>query len=205
MRRALLLMTFLLLPAVSFAQTEPRFEITPTVGYRFDGEFDAASDFPVSLDLNVRIDEGASFGVLFDVPLNSNWSLEFLANRQESSFVVDEGLFTPEEELGDVTVSYYHAGFLYQWGPGQVRPFITAAVGLARIDPDFPEVEGENRFSGSLGGGVKIFFAENVGLRFEGRGYWADLETGFEGRYNRFDSEEGLYQGEVSAGLIIAF
>jgi opacity protein-like surface antigen len=203
MRRAIVVLCLLLIPAAAMAQTR-RFELTPMVGYRFNGEFQADSDI-FNRNLDVRIDEGAVFGVIFDVPLTENWQLELLANRQNSSFIVDEGLFTPEQDLGDVTVDYFNAGFLYQWGPGQVNAFVSGGIGLARIDPDFPEVEAENRFSGNLGGGVKILFAPNIGLRLEGRGYWVDLDTGFEGRYDRFDSDEGLYQGEASAGLIIAF
>ena len=206
-RKALFLAFLLTVPAMApmaMAQTH-RFEITPTASYRFNGEFEADSDFPLDDNLDVRIDEGPAFGVIFDVPLNPNWQLEFIVNRQDSTFIVDEGLFTPERELGDVAIDYYHAGFGFQWGPGQVNGFVSGGLGFARVDPDFPELETETRFSGNLGGGVKIFFAENIGLRVEGRGYWVDLESGFEGRYDRFDSDEGMYQGEVSAGLIIAF
>jgi opacity protein-like surface antigen len=204
MRRAIFVLCLLLLPAAAASAQTRRFELTPTVGYRFKGEFQANNDL-FNRNLDVSIDEGATFGVIFDVPLTENWQLEFLANRQDSSFIVDEGLFTPEQNLGDVTIDYFSAGFLFQWGPGQVNGFVSGGVGLARIDPDFPEVAAENRFSGNLGGGVKILFAPNVGLRLEGRGYWVDLDTGFEGRYDRFDSDEGLYQGEASAGLIISF
>jgi hypothetical protein len=206
MRRAIFVVCLLLLPALpgaAMAQTR-RFELTPTVGYRFKGEFTADSDL-FNRNLDVRVDDTATYGLIFDVPLTENWQLELLANRQNSSFIVDEGLFTPERNLGDVTIDYFNAGFLFQWGPGQVNGFVSGGVGLARIDPDFPEVEAENRFSGNLGGGVKILFGPNVGLRLEGRGYWVDLDTGLHGRYDRFDSDEGLYQGEASAGLIIAF
>jgi hypothetical protein len=206
MRRAIFVLCLLILPAlpgVAQAQTR-RFELTPMAGYRFKGEFTADSDL-FNRNLDVRVDDSPTYGLIFDVPLTENWQLEILANRQDSSFIVDEGLFTPERNLGDVTIDYVNAGFLFQWGPGQVNGFVSGGVGLARIDPDFPEVAAENRFSGNLGGGVKILFSPNIGLRLEGRGYWVDLDTGFRGRYDRFDSDEGLYQGEASAGLIIAF
>jgi hypothetical protein len=202
MRKALLPVLLLLLPAAALAQSH-RFEVTPTAGYRFDGELNVDGDFLDERD--VRIDEGGVFGVIFDVPLSPNWQLELLANRQNSEFIVDAGLFTPERRLGDVTVDYFNAGFLFQWGPGQVNGFVSGGIGLARIDPDFPEVEAENRFSGNFGGGVKIFFAENVGLRVEGRGYWVDLDTELRDRDHRFNSDEGLYQGEASAGLIFSW
>ena len=203
MRKSLILVGLLLIPAAALAQSH-RFELTPYAGWRFDGEFNVDSDFLDERD--VRVDEGSSFGVIFDVPLNPNWQLEFIANRQNSEFIVDAGLFTPEQSLGDVTVDLVNAGILYQWGPGQVQGFLSGGLGVARIEPDRDDVEAESRFSGNLGGGVKIFFAENVGLRFEGRGYWVDLETDFEDDHrDRFESDEGLWQGEASVGLILSW
>lgn len=209
MRRAFLLFLFLL-PAAAFAQPgylDPgRFEITPFAGYRLEGDFDASSrDSIFSRDLNVEVEEGAVFGLILDIPLNASWQIELLANRQESSFIIDEGLFDPETELGDVTLTYLHAGLLFQWGHGQVNPFITGSIGLARIDPELDELDADDRFSASFGGGVKIFLADNVGLRLEARGYWTDLGTGFDDRFDRYDEGDGLFQGEGSLGLVFAF
>jgi opacity protein-like surface antigen len=204
MRRALFLSALLLLPAAGLAQTG-RFEITPMAGYRLDGDFDARSSSSFDPDLNVQVDESATYGVTFDIPLNENWAIELLANRQQTSFEVDEGLLAPAAELGDVDITFLHAGIVLQWGLGQVNPYLTASGGIAHIDPKFNELDADNRFSASLGGGVKIFFSENVGLRLEARGYWTDLDTGFRDRYDRYDEGEGMTQGEGSVGLIIAF
>lgn len=205
MRKALLTLALLLIPA--FAAAQPgTFEITPFAGYRLGGEFDASDEDFFDTDLDAEIEESAIFGVIFGIPLTPNWKLELLANRQESTFIIDEGLLSPTIELGDVTVSMYHAGLAFEWGLGQVSPFIVGTLGLARIEPDFPELNAENRFSASLGGGAKIFFSQNVGLRLEGRGYWTDLGTDWDDRYDRYDSEgDGLFQAEASAGLIFAF
>ena len=210
MRRAAFLFLFLL-PAAAFAQRgyieAGRFELTPYAGYRLQGDFDASSSNDAFGDLNVEVEEGGLYGVLLDIPLNRNWSIELLANRQESTFIIDEGLFDRETELGDVTLTYAHVGLLYQWGYGQVNPFITGSLGLARIEPEFDELDADDRFSTSFGGGVKIFLADNVGLRLEARGYWTDLDTDFEDddRFDRYDENDGLFQGEGSIGLIIAF
>lgn len=205
MRKSLTLAALLLIPAAALAQTH-RFEITPTVGWRFDGELNVDDDF---LDeSNVRVDEGEAFGVIFNVPLTPNWQLEFIANRQNSEFIVDPGVFTPERELGDVTIDLYHAGISFQWGPGQVQGFFSGGLGLGRIDPDNSDLETESRFSGNLGGGVKIFLAENVGLRFDGRGYWVDLATDFDDHDHHDDDfgyNEALWLGEASVGLIISW
>jgi hypothetical protein len=206
MRRAFFTFAFFLLPAVTFAQAH-RFEITPIAGYRLEGDFDARSDDVFDRDLNVQVDASAAFGLIVDIPLAPSWQLEILANRQSSEFVVDRGLLTPSSTLGDVDLTILQAGLLFQWGRGQVNPFITVAAGLTRIDPQFDDLSSDDRFSTSFGGGVKIFFSENVGLRLEARGYWTDLDTGFDDhdRRDRYDSSDGLYQGEGSAGLIIAF
>lgn len=210
MRRAVFLFLFLL-PAAAFAQRgyieTGRFELTPFAGYRLQGDFDASSSDGAFGDLNVEVEEGGFYGAIFGIPLNRSWSIELLANRQESSFIIDEGLFDPEDDLGDVTLTYAHVGLLFQWGYGQVNPFITGSLGLARIEPEFDELDADDRFSTSFGGGVKIFLADNIGLRLEARGYWTDLDTDFEDddRFDRYDEGDGLFQAEGSVGLIIAF
>jgi hypothetical protein len=204
MRRVLFALALGLIPAVALAQPV-RFEITPFGGYRLKGDFDARSSNTFDPRLNVKIDDSAVFGATLDIPLNRNWQLEILANRQRSSFIVDQGLFEPTNTLGDVDLTMVHAGFLLQWGEGQVNPFITASAGVTHIDPKFHELSSDNRFSASLGGGAKIFFNPNIGLRLEARGFWTDLDTGFRDRYDRYDNRQGLYQGEGSVGLIIAF
>lgn len=204
MRKALFAFV-LLLPALAYAQPS-EFEITPFAGYRLGGEFDASNEDFFDTNLDAEIEESSIYGVIFGIPLSRDWKLELLASRQESAFIIDEGLLSPTTELGDVTLSFYHAGFAYEWGLGQARPFLFGSAGLARIEPDFPELNAENRISGSLGGGVKVFFSENIGLRFEGRGYWTDLGTDWEDRYDRYDDDSGgLFQAEASAGLILAF
>ena len=206
MRRALFALVFLipLIPDLAAAQTR-RFEITPYVGYRLSGEIENSADIGFDFRSDVEIDEGASFGVMFDIPLNENWQLELLANRQSTSFIADEGLLSPSENLGDVDLGLYQAGFLLQWGEGQVSPFVVATLGLARLEPDFPELDAENYLSGSFGGGIKVFLAENVGLRFEGRGTWLDLETDFDNRYDRYDSDGVTWLPEGSAGIIFSW
>lgn len=203
MRKTLFIL-LLLVPAGLLAQgSGQRFELTPFVGYRLNTDFEAVSgDF---FDADVEIEESATYGVILDIPLGeSGWKLELLANRQESTLIVDEGLLEPTLELGDIDLGIYHAGLLYQWNAGgQVEPFIVFSGGITRLEPDFAGVSAENRVSGSFGGGVKVFFTDNVGLRFEGRGYWTDIDDAEVS--DRWDAEDALFQSEASAGLIVAF
>ena len=203
MRKILSFLALLLVPALALAQRS-RIEITPFAGYRLAGDFNAPSSDSF-LRLGAKVDESALYGVTLGVPLNEHWRFEVTANRQSTSFTVDEGFLTPETKLGDVDLTMIHAGFALEWGEGQVKPFLLASGGITRIDPKFQELSAEDRVSGSLGGGVKILLNDNLGLRLEGRGYWTDLNTRFHDRYSRYDSNEGLYQYEASAGLIFRF
>ena len=206
MRRALfaLVLLFPLIPAAAAAQVA-RFEVTPFVGYRLSGEIDNSADIGFDFRSDVEIDEAPTYGLIFDIPLSPNWQLELLASRQNTSFIVDPGLLSPSEDLGDVDLGLYHAGFVLNWGEGQVNPFAVATLGLARLEPDFVELDAENYLSGTVGGGVKIFFSENVGLRFEGRGTWISLDTDFDERYDRYDSDGVTWLPEGSAGVIFSW
>lgn len=204
MRKALLLTVLILVPSSVLAQPH-RFEVSPVVGYRFDSDFD--TDDGLFDERNVQVDEGTMFGLIFDVPLNPFMQLEFIANRQNTRFTADPGLFTPERDLGDVTIDLFHAGILIQWSPGQVVGFFSTGLGIGHIDPDLPDLESETRFSGNFGGGVKIFLAENIGLRLDGRFYWVDLGS-FDDHDHHHDDDfdsNGLFQGEASAGLIFSW
>ncbi len=191
--------------AQAFAQAQ--IQITPIAGYRTSGSLSAA-DRDFLDDANVEVDRSSVFGVIVDIPFGrSGFGLELLANRQESALTIDPGLFEPTETLGDVELTYVHGGIYYEWQGGQVVPFIAATGGVTRIDPKFSGVEVEDRASASFGGGVKIFFNQNFGLRLEGRGYWTDLNTRIRDDRRRRDSsvDDALYQGEASVGLIFAF
>ena len=196
------------LPFASHAQP-PRFELVPFAGYRTGGDIVAQDDRRLDgLDVDVEIDESSVYGLLLDVPIHPNIQVELLANRQRSALRTDEALFVGGQEIGDIDVAYYHAGLLWQWGRGQTNPFVVFSAGLARLDPDIPGANAEDRFSAALGGGVKIFFDRHLGIRLEGRGYWTQLDENRDDRCCRrrddFD-DDYLYQVEGTAGLILAW
>jgi hypothetical protein len=202
--RRLLFAILLLVPAAAFAQGAG-FEITPTAGYRFSGGVTAYDNEGNRQGRDLKVDSGGAYGVSLDIPIGYRWQLELLGNHQSTSFRLDHGLFNPSTDLGDVDLDYYQVGLMYNWGRGQVNPFFGASLGIARIQPKFTALPAENHFAGTLAGGVKIFFSRNVGLRLEARGYWSNIDTGINTGGHRSNSNEALYQGEGSAGLILAW
>ncbi len=195
----------LLLPATASAQLGGRFEITPTLIYRGVGDVDV-EDVDI-FDDSLEIDEGSAFGLVVGIPLGNVVTLELLANRQETELLADDGLFSNETVIADVDIDYYHVGVAFEFGGGQVHPFVAASLGVARITVDLPGTTDEDRPSGSLGGGVKIFFGEHFGLRLEGRGYYIALDDD-EDRDNdddRWENEDSVTQAEASVGLIFSW
>ena len=85
--------------------------------------------FPVDVD----VEDATAFGARFEVPLSDWIAIELLASRQQTEFVEDEGFFGGDVSLLDVDISYYHAGVVLQWGPGQVKPFVVTGLGVGQI------------------------------------------------------------------------
>ena len=206
--KKLLILALILLPAVASAQYRRRaaVEVTPFAGYRWGGTIEA--DQSPIFGEDVEVDDASSYGLTLDIPVGYNFAFELLASRQNSTFITDEGLFGGDEELADVTVSYYHAGVIWHLDTPsrEVRPFLTLSLGTASLDPDIEGVSSESRLSGSFGGGAKLMFSDHVGVRLEGRGLWIDVAEDDDDDCWRCDEEsEAMTQGEVSAGLVVRF
>ena len=210
MRRALyaLVLSLSLVPTAAVAQGA-RFEVTPFAGYRLSSEVEDFADIGFDNPSDVEIDESPTYGLIFDIPLSRYWQLELSASLQNTAFSADEGLLSPSEDLGDVDIGLYQAGFVLQWGDGQVHPFAVASLGLARIEPDLVALDAENYLAGTFGGGVKIFFSENVGLRLEARGTWIDLGTDFNDHHHNDYYDDYNYDvtwlPEAAAGVIFSW
>ena len=209
MKRVALALCLFALPSLALADGDYRWELTPHLGYAFGGTLEGDDNLPFDYDLEV--DEGLAYGVTFDIPLSSNLQLELLLNHQSTELSADSGLFTPSADAFDLDITYAHVGLLAQFGRREVTPYFVASAGMTRLDADLPGVEAEDRFSASIGGGVKVFILPFLGLRFEGRGFWTDVdqyETSCDhdfGYRDCYDYNDFLSQGELTAGLIFAW
>jgi hypothetical protein len=195
--------------AADYAYTRGRFELTPTFSYNFGGTITAEDSRFFEFDLEA--DDSEAYGITFGIPLSPWAQIELLASRQQTQLSYERGLFGGNRGVADFDVSYYHVGGLFQFGNGQIHPFFVASLGIANLNPDVPGARAENKFSGSIGGGVKIFFTDNVGLRLEGRGFWTLLDSSddydyyYDDCYCDYGYTNTFDQGQVSAGLIIAW
>ena len=198
---------------VALAQ-EKKFELTPTVGYRFDST--------VSTDSSARVDsvkaQGAvSYGLTAEYALQPNFNLEFLWSHQSTTL---EARFYGQPpagvnpEFADLAVDTFQVGALWQSGRSRdkVRGYFDFLLGASILNPT-NNFDTLSRFSVSLGGGAKFAFSDSVGLRLGLRWmpvyinstdsgyYWCDPYWGcYEAYYTNY-----LNQFDAHAGLIIKF
>lgn len=189
-----------------YSVRDDRIELTPFGGYRWGGTIwaDRSNLFNEDVDVASNGDYGVNLGIPVGI---SRVKLELMVNRQDTALQLAGGLFTPNDRLADMHITYYHAGLQIPLGDAYTSsPFVVLSAGIANLRPDIRGVAADNRFSASAGVGVKVPLNRNVGLRVEGRGYFTSLGE-HDDRCTRCRSDYGrdLYQGEANVGLVISF
>jgi opacity protein-like surface antigen len=154
-----------------FAQEQTfDFSLTPYGAYRVGGEFEERGG-AASIDL----DEGGSYGIIFNARHSPITQWEILYSRQETNAEASGlGLSDPTPEL---TVEYLHAGGTYLWDGDKVRPFLAATLGGTRVDISTPGLDDDTFWSFSLGLGLQMSPSNRLGLRLEARGFGTLLDS----------------------------
>jgi hypothetical protein len=179
-------------------------EVTPFAGYTMGGEF---SDAVTGKTL--QFDDTSSYGVMLDFKQDEASWIEIYYSRQQTKLRANEGPFFGNP-LFDVNIEYYHIGGTYGQADGKVVPFVVGTLGATHMTPKGEGLHTETKFSLSLGGGVKLYLTDRVGLRLDAR--W--FGTFFNGGGSAFCSGGSclvnvqgdlLSQYTANAGVIIAF
>jgi hypothetical protein len=197
------LITFAAPPAVAqFAPSEPpAVQIAGFAGYQFGG-----SVWSEPLQREFSFQSGLDYGGSLDLRLGQSWRFEVYYSRQDTEL---EG--TGLDGAGfEVRVERLMVGFQEEKGEGSVKYFGSILAGATRFSPADSDLSDDTRFSASLGLGVKSFFSESVGLRLEGHVFYTSVEGGGgvfcgAGQCVFTYSGSGIWQGDLAAGLIIAF
>jgi len=193
-------------PSVSRAQ---KVEVTPFVGYQFGGEV------PVR-DGNLRIGDDMNYGLSLDVTVRRNGQVQASYTRSDTQLFFDE-YRVGKRAIYDVSVNYWQVGGLYRFNPtATVRPFLSLTLGAThfgvgdKLDPAVRNLSSDTFFSMVLGGGVKIFPSQRIGVRLQGHLYSTILDSSsgfwcsFPGGCGVGLSGWSVFQGDVSAGLTVA-
>ncbi len=176
-------------------------EITPLIGFRDGGHISEQTTGE-----KLEFDGDVVGGLLLAFDLDGTSFIEI-------SFTHQETLLAPEKSSStlptyEIDIDEFQVGGHYLYGQGQVRPFIRGTLGITRLDPTFPDTDDEIQFSFAVGGGVKTYFNDRVGLRFDARLLGTTLTSSeiFCIADSCLDPKGNIiFQYEVTAGLIVSF
>jgi hypothetical protein len=189
------------LVAVLCAATDLRaqtVEVAPFVGLGFGGSLVSPA-----LGEAFAIKSGVTYGVTVDLPIAPTWRFEVLYSRQESRI---DGAGAGVS-LG-LDVERYMVGVQEEKTWNDVRFIGTLLAGATRFVP--AGYDSEFWFSVALGLGVKTFPTKRIGVRFEARGFYTPVTSGGgaicgSGRCTFAYSGSGMFQGDVSGGVVFVF
>lgn len=181
-------------------------EIAGFAGFRFGG---GVTD--VITRAQIDINGGVGFGGALAIGLGEDSKVEALVTT--STTRLDTSVGDRDERL-NLRVDYYHLGLIQEVDADALQPFAGVSAGITRFSPETGDAESGTRFSiGAVLGG-KYFFSRNVGLRVDGRVFltFVDDAAGIfcgegpiEGECSFTYGGNSLWQGEATAGLVIAF
>jgi opacity protein-like surface antigen len=157
-----------LLAAIS-VHAQGRWELTPFVGYETSGSYPVTSSsigggtIPVD---RLRANGYANFGAFLDHNLGENFQLEFMWNRNNSSYSAHNILTNSYFNAYHSEIDQFQFGGLYMFRDSEhkLRPYAAASLGFTH-DTNSNGNPDRTAFSFSLGGGVKYSLMRHIGLR----------------------------------------
>jgi len=187
-------------------------EITPFGGFFWST---GVSTSVGTLAFDPGPDAGVALG--FQVDWKSQVEVLYLFARPQARFTSSSISYASSPPFG-VTTQYLQLGGLTTFGQGTLEPFISGGLGLAWFSPSDVQVQGAVTiqpqdtlvFAFNLGGGVKWWLSEAIGLRFQARFlmpvYFSSgtFISGPNGASLRVNSGIPMLQGDLSLGLAIS-
>ena len=138
------------------------FEFIPFVGHRFGGSFERLDN-----DETLDLESATSWGFILGRSITDTTHYEFLYSQQETNLAES----TDPNDAFDLRVHYLHFGGTVDVSRDRFTPYFSGGLGMTHLSPTGYGLDDETRFSLSLGGGLKWYPTDSLGLRFEVRGY----------------------------------
>ena len=194
-----------------------RFELTPFGGYNWGGSYETNASGLFSAG---EASENSSFswGAILSFLAERNSAAELYYLRQDTD-VGFSGTGNGTGAGGGRDVETGFANNYIQLGVRQglelgqnLKPFITASLGVNVLDPKAADLGTSTRFSWSLGGGgIWMAASERVGIRLDLRWMVTPVPSGTYGSWCSYygcyvtEGTTWLHQGSVGGGLVLAF
>ena len=194
------------------AQTEPKFELSPMVGYQLSGNIQYYQG-------EFRIQDAMNYGAYFNVLVARQQRLELgysiMSTTAEfipyASYIGDYNRWT-----GDANIHYINIG-----GVGEIPTesavtlFGGISLGATIFDIKEPGITDVWRMNLAVKGGLKIAVSDKVGIRLQGRllmpmffagaGFYAGIGTGGASTGISMNAGVIVLQGDFQGGLVFGF
>jgi hypothetical protein len=195
-RRALVALTVLLCARGAGAGDV---ELAPFAGIQFPGSVaSAAAGRPFSIGI------GLDYGASLVIGVAPGWRAELLYSRQATDLSGRGG-----DPRYDLEVERYLVGIQEEKGDPGTRFFGVFLAGLTRFAPGLDGYDSDVRFTLGLSLGIKRALSQRFGVRVEARGFFVNVDSGggvvCNGSCLFVFRGSGLWQGDLSAGLTMAF
>jgi outer membrane protein W len=204
--------------AANSTRAQGRFEVTPFVGYETSASYPVSPFSSAAQVDRFRINDALAFGTFLDYNVSENFQVEFMWNRNNTSYSARDTLTNTYFKAFNSDVDQFQFGGLYMFrnSDHRLRPYVAASVGFTHDDnSNLAGVVGASssrtEFSYSLGGGVKYYVTRHLGFRGDLR----YLPTYGSSSYNQYcdpffgcytaKSPNFLNRGSFTGGVIIHF
>ncbi|NJD32956.1 MAG: porin family protein [Gammaproteobacteria bacterium] len=196
--------------ATASAADKPTVEITPFIGYRMGGQFDVNNP-TAGYDNSADLQDSSSWGVDIGIYRDATSFYEVLYGYQSTSLDTND----PSLKRADMKVEYYQVGgtLLYPMDSWAV-PYLSLTVGATRLDAKGAGSGSDTKFSGTLGGGIRVPVGNNFAVSLGVRGYLTAISSdtqflcasgGGNGSCLIKSSGSTLFQGEALVGFTAIF
>ncbi len=198
----ILITVLLLAPNTVFGQKD--IELTAYTGWMLGGKVNTYNG-------SVKIHDGQNWGITLNKYITTGTQVEVMYNRLVSNVEIREYASDPEIAF-KMSTQYFHVGALRElMSENTVRPFGVGTLGATVFHAQDANYNDRWRFSFGLGGGVKIFPTEHIGIRLQARllvpvyfnGLWFGVGTG--GGSAGVSASSTIVQGDFTGGIIFAF
>jgi opacity protein-like surface antigen len=193
------------------------YEVTPFFGTRFGGSIDLTQQGNPNVDF-LKIKNSEDFGIMGGVAFWGNFQGEFMWNRQPTSLSAHNPNDNTYSFVSNMNLDMYQFDVLYEFKSveSKLRPFAVAGLGFSHWG-GIASVGGQsvlpysNSFSYNIGGGVKYFFTDHIGIRAELRYSPSHSTQGIQEYCDPFygcspaQVANKANQGQANIGLIFRF
>ncbi len=203
-----------------YTNAQGKFEVTPFIGYETSGSYplDVLSNpgGPQALVDHLRVNDALSYGSFLDYNLSENFQLEFMWDRNNTSYSARDITTLQYFKAYNSDVDQFQFGGLYmlRGSERRLRPYVAASLGFTHdsnspISTGFTSVSDRTAFAWSVGGGVKYYINRHVGFRGDVRflpTYGSSSNGGnCDPFYGCYTARNFLDRGNFVGGVIFRF